>query len=99
MNAQEILNSAADLLEKDGWCQGYPNNALGQRCALGAIWDVEHYGPEAGQAEDLVRQLITKKRYGGTVSATYPLAISTWNDQPGRTAQEVIAVLREAAQL
>ncbi len=79
-----ILREAADLLETNGWCQGA--FAIGKRrCATGAINAVVASGEEALRAHRVV------SRYVGA-----PL-VSTWNDHPGRTSQEVMAALRAAA--
>lgn len=85
------LLAAAELLERDGWCQGHFKNKVGQRCLRGALI--------AATAND---GYINTKRL---VEATEAIEAAhdgrfygaTWNDRPGRTADEVIALLREAA--
>lgn len=38
--AEDILDAAADLLEKDGWCRRDLGNYQGQHCAVGAVLNV-----------------------------------------------------------
>jgi len=91
MNVSEVLNKAADLIEEKGWVQEAFSNRYGY-CAIGAIreciWgkDVPSNSPELwdGAIERLVK----------TVREAH---IPSWNDAEGRTKEEVIAKLREAA--
>lgn len=107
------LRAAADVLERDGWTQevfhaladegrichcaeGAIQFVVGRHVALrpdvfsdsGANW-VVHYGVNA------------ELRYEAAESALCDYidsdAIPRWNDAPGRTAAEVIAALRAAA--
>lgn len=87
MSPSEVLNAAADLLEAEGWLQniwGDPDR--GPRCAMGALMDVTpaEEWPQQRDAEQTLRTLIGAR-------------VTEWNDQPGQTAENVIATLREAA--
>lgn len=80
-----ILWNAADYIEAHGWCQG--TIKVGVRvCAMGAlsesIGDRNHV-----IAQDAVNRLTARV-------GTY---VAQWNDDPGRTKEEVIAALRAAA--
>ena len=87
---QQILLDAANLLEERGWCQDEFQNKQGQMCMLGAmrvaLWDKVIYPAHPA--------------YGLACDATgmNGMKIAEWNDTPGRTQQEVISKLREAAQ-
>ena len=83
---QQLLRDAADLIEQKGWCQRAYSDGNGY-CAIGALLHIDH--------NDISRSYL---------SATHSLeanigSIATWNDQQERTKQEVIAKLREVAQL
>lgn len=85
-----LLRRAADLIDADGWCQGVWMNSAGGRCldgALGAVgfpddWDVYREAREALTTPELVEGVV------GPIG---------WNDTPGRTQEEVTALLRSTA--
>lgn len=81
-----VLDGAADLLERDGWCQRAWRNRTGQRCAQTALVDSAEgvYDDPWVKATWVMRQWIGE-------------SLTPWNDEPGRTASEVIAALRGAA--
>jgi len=90
MNASEVLIAAADLIERDGWCRGIFQNALGQRCVLGAVGDVcQSVGWDADYKQALEKLQVQ----------IHTSAPSVWNDSPKRTESEVVNALREAARL
>lgn len=84
---QQLLE-AANLLEKDGWCQHTCKNALGERCILGALGEV--IKPDLGAMGTY--RWMTKKLH-----TFIDMAVTEWNDQPGRTKAEVLALLRQTA--
>lgn len=89
MTTKEVFAAAADVLERDGWCQGsmYRADEDGRiigRCLLGAVRQAAKTYDDYVFAGDLLVDLLDR-------------APSTWNDTPGRTADEVIAKLREFA--
>lgn len=93
------LRAAADVLERDGWIRGSLHKLAscgGGHCALGAIHVatgvVDDWGEEAQTAYQRAadaERLLTRHLNIGPLPA--------WNDRPGRTADEVIAALRDAA--
>jgi hypothetical protein len=99
MSPSDVLNQAADLIERTGWCQGaYGRDEYGLEqgassvscisfCALGALRRISgnQFDARVGACKRL-RRLIG----GGS--------IDKWNDASGRTKKEVIATLRRAAQ-
>lgn len=94
----DILNRAADLLEKPGaWHQGSWFDTSSTRaiadgdyscmCAEGALVLAIERGPYA--IEDHPAFDVLTEFVGGS--------IVNWNDEPGRTQAEVVATFREAA--
>lgn len=91
MTAKDTLLRAAELLERDGWCRGNSIDRQGRRCAMGAINSASHE-PGSGTAWDRFDQAADRlQTYLGRTH------VPDWNDHPERTAEQVIAALREAA--
>lgn len=94
------LRAAADVLERDGWTQGRLGTADGPKCAVGSIYfvatdcrdmgDESYVKAETDRAEEAGRAL---SRQIGVPRDLVP----EWNDAGNRTAAEVIAALRAAA--
>lgn len=84
----DILNEAADLIEKFGWIQGnYGAEECGY-CALGAILAVDFDDDYSIHS------------FNNYIQDNHPdmnLGAVEWNDTPGRTKEEVISTLRKAA--
>lgn len=98
MTAPEVLEAAADLLERPGaWTQGafardrkgWPQVSHDCRaicfCAVGAIYRVSGYGPATSEAFSHLSSQVRRNNIG------------EWNDKPNRTQSEVVAALRQAA--
>ena len=100
MTVSELLDDAADLIERTGWTQktsardadGTPC-ALNQGvafCVIGAInwadWVADRDWDIGYHALDALEAVIGRRR------------IAAWNDAPDRTQGEVVAALRTAAQ-
>lgn len=96
----EVLDAAATLIERPGaWTQDwFAKDADGEYveetscravcwCMRGAVFALAGY-PDA---EDVFAPIIAV--IGGETTAD----IETWNDAPGRTQAEAVAILREAA--
>lgn len=94
------LNKAADLIEEHGWTQGAGGWGDGSNLCLegaiyaamgGSIWTEEYVDGE--------RQLPKCRAYKAVVEflewTQGPLY--RWNDETGRTKEEVVAVLRATA--
>ncbi len=91
-----ILRRAADVLDDARWIQGMPTDRAGGYCLLGAISLVAYgrmcsFGPKSNAR----RAVEAVSRYIGEPP---DFRIWVWNDEPGRTKQEVIATLRAAAE-
>lgn len=93
----ELFNFAALLLKRDGWCQGKLRTGRmvglirqdGPRCIIGAVadaWDILR--PPPPLSFELVLEVL-RTRFDRNTAA--------WNDAPGRTAAEVIAMLEACA--
>jgi len=96
LNAAEVLERAADLIEPVGaWTQDmYRVPGKDCFCAVGAVGMVLGKGKWIGgrAAEDFVDA--NSKLFGMDASD-----LEEWNDTPGRTQAEVVAALRQAAAL
>lgn len=99
MTPQDVLNAAADLLERDGWTQGRYRDGRAL-CALGAIGRAcdavrAERGPYMDQVyllEAAAKAELNRRIRGG--NSTH-LGISYWNDRPERTLGEVLDTLRD----
>ena len=86
------LRAAADVLERDGWTQQmFCDPSTGARCVMGSLDAV--YGPRDSRGVGDPNEAIAYIRLTEVIG---PRVIQ-WNDAPGRTADEVIAALRAAA--
>ena len=92
-SAREILERAANELDRSGWCQRISRNTAGQMCAEYALSYV--------CGEPFVHQLhYQRARWMLLGHIGFPRLVSSltrWNDAPGRTKEEVTAAMREAA--
>ena len=103
------LRAAADVLERDGWTQQQYHSPAGHHCALGAIAvairgsskpNPDRWKPWAENAIRLRADAEVVARSIGIPPDKHHaprLDVSDWNDDPDRTADEVIAALRAAA--
>jgi hypothetical protein len=85
MTPQQVLLAAADLLERDGWCQEFERG--GKHCAYSAILF-------KSPVNDSLNTALTAC---AMVSRSVGEWITYWNDAPGQTAENVISTLRKAA--
>lgn len=76
---------AADYIREHGWCQGTMRDEKGRVCAMGAT---EYCGAENwGQLVDAA----FRNELGGKIG------VVQFNDRPGRTVEEVLAVFDKIA--
>jgi hypothetical protein len=94
----QILKNARNLLKKKGWTQGA--NACNERgtevgytaenaatfCARGAVWHVDEGNDEAATRALALLSSCTISNLG----------LISWNDSPGRTKEEVLALFDRA---
>ncbi len=88
---EDNLRSAAQLIEEKGWIQ-YQNKNHSGFCMHGAITDAVIMDPGNDHTYD--RIYLIHKRLKARLDCT---GITTWNDFPGRTKEEVVAALLEEA--
>jgi len=104
----DVLEAAADLLESKGWQQGAFDNAVNPDdstafCALGAIRAVTGYSLAKRNYIRDGDYALYRERYRYTLQASVALGakvgldVPAWNDRPGRTAEEVIDVMKHVA--
>ena len=98
--ASRLLLKAAALLEEHGWCQHERSNA-GRHCVLGALDEAAGGDRNWGHKDERAPWWGAVQRLVSAVGATHPIGINwaaaNWNNQPGRTKEEVIAKLRAVA--
>ncbi len=85
------LDAAASYLESHGWQQGNAGIHGGPRCVSGALCSATFTGSGFAPTEASLALAIHLR-------VDRPLSLIRWNDAPGRTAAEVIAALRAAAE-
>lgn len=100
----DVLDSAADLIEKHGWTRGDFGNELVGFCALGAmnrvvneLFRCENFIKQSGHWYTLRQAQIALDRHlvaNGLASAG---SIAAWNDRLAKSAQDVLDTLRAAA--
>ena len=95
MTPADVLREAASYLETRGWKRGDMGNHGGPRCAVGALHSAvgaQDYSHLSCNDEELVEAAWT------LAEERIPCqSLSRWNDQPHRTAEEVISTLRTVA--
>jgi hypothetical protein len=103
-----LLDEGAALLDRDGWTQYTLEDDQGRRCTLGAIYSgaVQSIGamamyPLPGAVEAAITALAevvgAPYRLGRFDNADGQLLIARWNNQRGRTKDEVTTAMRAVA--
>lgn len=91
VSAEDVLRKAAELIRREGWWDGTPGASVdGSQCLATALHAVTTHDvtlpvPERTARYGAGRRLLLRRL--GTPN------IVTWNDAPGRTVEEVLAVL------
>lgn len=109
MKTSEVLNLAADAIERRGWAQGGDNPGAVMEpwgdtepdapvCLEGGIMAAMGVGIESRKQEwfDSCPAYRAMREYLRPQLRHYP-RLYMWNDQDGRTKEEVIEALRAAA--
>jgi hypothetical protein len=97
------LEAAADYIDDHGWTQGMLENQDGQVCLRGAIAHICQHNSSlyVSEMKILNRQelnaVVAVQNYLDTGLNPYRSTATNWNDQRGRTADDVTAALRKAA--
>lgn len=97
----DLLNRAADLIEKHGHTKHtLVNKEDGSMCFMGAMYQAHSsawtYDPAMIEAVEITARML-KLRYDGGYETTALRAVVDWNNHPDRTGAEVIAAMRAAA--
>lgn len=50
MTPADVLDAAADLLDRDGWCQGTGHMPSGQRCVENALDSIDPFSSDPSRA-------------------------------------------------
>lgn len=100
----QIAQRAAEILARDGWCQGTGLDAMGRRCIMGAgrtaVREMIPPPVTAVSIQMVHWRFETDDRvdaWGHALSRVLRMWVPKWNDQPGRTAGEAIRALQEFA--
>lgn len=97
VTAADVLERAALILEEWNWCQGQLRDG-DSFCMLGAIAFASGMNPyDVPDSWDMQEPPTVYEEAVGVLSSVCPHK-ARWNDQEGRTKEEVIAMLREAAE-
>lgn len=98
--AADVLEAAADNLFVQGWQQGTYGSEDGKRCAIGHILSGEKkvLNSRFCNIDRLVHvDTIARSALRDQIDSSHSHGISTWNDEEGRTAEEVRDALLGAA--
>jgi hypothetical protein len=90
---RQALFDAADFLASGEWCQGYSVDNWGRMCLLGAI----NTAPQTWRTPMGLRDSEVRSHAQQKMSKFLCMLAHRWNDEPGRTKEEVIAALRACA--
>jgi hypothetical protein len=85
VKASRALQQARATLLESGWCQGVGVDADGRCCVIGSFNSIKWHGywPALGYLDQLV--------------PTGAMSLVSWNDEAGRTVNEVLELLDCAA--
>src|SRR5437867_427515 len=90
MKPSTILDKAADLIGKRGWCQGEFHKSGDGYCILGAIRKISPNGWLQEPFGYLVATMKMEMWWN-------PRDLAGWKDAKGRTKREVLSILRKSA--
>lgn len=88
MITAQLLRNARHYLEEHGWIQNTLGHPGGPRCLLGAIFAVNH--------DHSITRSGLNRALGFSAShrtASHRTPFVAWNDEPGRTIEDVYALL------
>lgn len=88
----DILRAAADIIEERGWTQGIAALGSGPTCA-GIALD-QAWSTLTGEEEWWGRNQTLHRAVCARIGTD---SMIVWNDVPGRTVEEVLAMLRSVA--
>lgn len=88
IKAAAIIEAGVEAIEKHGWVQQWAGNERVGFCAIGSL-DGRRYGVLNMACKALDR--VARERQG------FPFGVIDYNDEPGRTKEEVIDLMKHAA--
>lgn len=94
-----ILRAAADDIVRLGWCQFTYRDESGCLCGMGAVitaCGVDPYG-QGGRSYPYGSNARLVDACRGYLTEWLGGPFASWNDEPGRTQDQVVAALRQAA--
>lgn len=93
MNTSEILIRAKQELITRGWCQGMYRSPQQEVCSIGAIIAAScaASSDDYGTTFVVSAEIVLHRALGGG-----PRSIMSWNDDPARTPEEVLAAFDAA---
>lgn len=92
----DLLEKAADVIFTQGHCKGQLENDKGEVCAVGAL-KVAAYGIAYNIYNEVSDGVIFDNSYQALCNKLDPYAITTWNDLPETTAEQVMDTMKEVA--
>lgn len=105
LEAAELLEKSAEILETGGWCQWFLESGT-RRCAVGAMLDADGIGlHEWGKRTDWQHHSVTQSAMQHLLKSAEAKRSDTslwdsvvqWNNHEKRTASEVIDAMKLAA--
>jgi hypothetical protein len=93
-----VYRETAKLLRKRGWTQGVPHNAAGNRCLVYAVDCVLMQLGQGGVDGTMQNVASPLMEALGLAPSVYWATLVDWNDEPGRTFDEVITLLEQTAE-
>lgn len=103
MDERKIIEGAIKLLKEKGWHQGHYSGGRGELCAFGALSDsffsLGHRWPQRwDRQENFDEDYRAFRRAGDMVleAAGTELSLPSWNDEEGRTLDDVIDAMERA---
>lgn len=87
----DVLEQAADLLERDGWCRGTFTNYQGHHCVRGAIRQI------GVQLNDYVLANATQDILAEDLGLSHGGALVIWNDSGVTRRSQVTSRMRKVA--
>lgn len=91
------LREAAQVLERDGWCQGTFHSHTGEHCAIGALATVTGLRVNEIVPQDDPRFHRHRAAVGALCAQIGSRNIMGWNDATGRRREDVVKALLQAA--
>lgn len=99
MTVKEVLLGAAQVLETRGWCQKQYVDKRGCCCMSGAMQFAMGFDP---RTDDMWRSDMSRIWLEAIAAVESQMGamdtVIRWNDQQGRTVEEVLSVLEKAAE-